>query len=200
MGKVTQASSKAKRAKDVAAREEKKSRVKVAEPSGSSREPGVSLDVPAEMLKQHQDSMSDFREQVYLLTQRIPKGKVATYGTMAGSFLATSVFKLSNAICFYAILEVLGSSPRAVGGALRNNPFAPIVPCHRVVASTGAMNGFAGATEGPLIQKKMDLLKSEGVRLDFAAGDGRVPKTFLLSSAELFTLAGGLSPSKSPKH
>jgi methylated-DNA-[protein]-cysteine S-methyltransferase len=69
-----------------------------------------------------------FQERVYALLQQIPEGKVATYATMA---------------------KALNSSPRAVGGALRNNPFAPEVPCHRVLASTGVSE--AGRKAGRLL-------------------------------------------------
>lgn len=57
----------------------------------------------------------------------IPKGKVSTYG---------------------ALSQVLKSSPRAVGQALRRNPFAPQVPCHRVIASTLELGGFSGTWVG----------------------------------------------------
>ena len=46
----------------------------------------------------------------------------------------------------------------AVGNALNKNPFAPAVPCHRVVGSSGALTGFAGG-----LQKKRELLKHEGL-------------------------------------
>jgi alkylated DNA nucleotide flippase Atl1 len=45
-----------------------------------------------------------------------------------------------------SIAAFLGSSSRAVGNALRKNPFHPIVPCHRVVSSTLELGGFFGAT------------------------------------------------------
>jgi len=48
-----------------------------------------------------------FQRRVYALTQEIPKGYVTTYGAMA---------------------QMLNSSPRAVGQALKRNPFAPTVP------------------------------------------------------------------------
>ena len=57
-----------------------------------------------------------FERRVYEATSAIPRGRVSTYGEVA---------------------KLLGSSPRAVGGALRRNPFAPRVPCHRVVAAKG---------------------------------------------------------------
>jgi methylated-DNA-[protein]-cysteine S-methyltransferase len=65
----------------------------------------------------------------------------------------------------------LSSSPRAVGNALRNNPFAPQVPCHRVLASDGTIGGFKGSwgrngKEGLNDGLKKSLLKGEGVRFD----------------------------------
>ena len=65
-----------------------------------------------------------FNEKVWALTARIPKGKVTTYGEIARA------------------LDCNGA--RAVGNALNRNPFAPQVPCHRVVGSAGALTGFAG--------------------------------------------------------
>jgi methylated-DNA-[protein]-cysteine S-methyltransferase len=61
-------------------------------------------------------NVTAFQERVYTLLKQIPSGRVTTYAAMA---------------------RALGSSPRAVGGALRVNPFAPEVPCHRCIASTG---------------------------------------------------------------
>ncbi|RPA75299.1 hypothetical protein BJ508DRAFT_22640 [Ascobolus immersus RN42] len=81
--------------------------------------------------------------------QNIPKGRVTTYAM------------LSNA---------LKSSPRAVGGALKRNPFAPRVPCHRVVAANGFLGGFFGEwkkeADGTMGQRKLRLLKDEGVIFD----------------------------------
>jgi O-6-methylguanine DNA methyltransferase len=57
-----------------------------------------------------------YQERVYALLQQIPEGRITTYA---------------------ALSKALSSSPRAVGGALRNNPFAPEIPCHRCIASTG---------------------------------------------------------------
>ncbi|KAL6892020.1 DNA binding methylated-DNA--cysteine S-methyltransferase [Trichoderma evansii] len=68
-------------------------------------------------------SVTEFQEKVYALLLQIPKGRVTTYG---------------------AIARALKTSPRAVGNALRNNPFAPKVPCHRCVGSTGFITGFDG--------------------------------------------------------
>lgn len=50
---------------------------------------------------------------------------------------------------------------RAVGQANHQNPVAPIIPCHRVITSTGTLGGYGGGM--PL---KKALLEHEGVRLD----------------------------------
>jgi methylated-DNA-[protein]-cysteine S-methyltransferase len=49
---------------------------------------------------------------------------------------------------------------RAVGNALLRNPYAPIVPCHRVVNSNGDIGGFGGG-----IKKKKQLLRKEGIKI-----------------------------------
>ncbi|KFY33204.1 hypothetical protein V494_07814 [Pseudogymnoascus sp. VKM F-4513 (FW-928)] len=67
--------------------------------------------------------VTEFQERVYTLLTQIPEGRVTTYGALA---------------------RALNSSPRAVGNALRNNPFAPEVPCHRCVNASGYINGYNG--------------------------------------------------------
>lgn len=59
------------------------------------------------------------------LCSAIPKGRVSTYGDLAKA--------LSPPSC-----------ARAVGQAMRRNPFAPRVPCHRVIASDLRLGGFSG--------------------------------------------------------
>jgi methylated-DNA-[protein]-cysteine S-methyltransferase len=86
--------------------------------------------------------VTSFATKVYELCSQIPAGKVSTYG---------------------AIALALDSSPRAVGQALRCNPFAPKVPCHRVVASDGRIGGFMGVTTGKEIERKIKLLGKEGI-------------------------------------
>jgi methylated-DNA-[protein]-cysteine S-methyltransferase len=87
-----------------------------------------------------------FNERVWTLTARIPAGKVVTYGDIA---------------------DAMGSrGARAVGNALNKNPYAPGVPCHRVVGSDGKLTGFAGG-----LDKKERLLKSEGVDVSRGRAD-----------------------------
>jgi methylated-DNA-[protein]-cysteine S-methyltransferase len=61
---------------------------------------------------------------------------------------------------YAALALTLGSSPRAVGNACRDNPYAPIIPCHRVVSSSG-LGGYCGVTEGALMDIKIRLLRFE---------------------------------------
>lgn len=83
--------------------------------------------------------VSNFNESVYAICRLIPKGKVSTYQQIA------LALKNSRAV-------------RAVGNALNRNPYAPQVPCHRVVKSNGQVGGFASGST-----KKIALLKQEGV-------------------------------------
>ena len=52
-------------------------------------------------------------------------------------------------------------SAQAVGQALKRNPFAPHVPCHRVVAADGSIGGYFGEREGEMIERKRKLLEKE---------------------------------------
>ncbi len=87
--------------------------------------------------------MSNFFESVYEYVKKVPEGKVVTYGDVARAI----------------------GSPRAsrqVGWALHSNPQQGIIPCHRVVFSTGSVcTGFAFG--GPEVQKA--LLEAEGVEV-----------------------------------
>lgn len=58
---------------------------------------------------------------------------------------------------------------RAVGQANHHNPVAPIIPCHRVITSTGTLGGYGGGM--PL---KRTLLELEGIRLGDEAVDRRL--------------------------
>ena len=68
--------------------------------------------------------ITEFEKKVYRATMEIPLGETRTYQWVA---------------------ERIGhpKAVRAVGNALNRNPFAPIVPCHRVVRSDGGIGGFA---------------------------------------------------------
>jgi methylated-DNA-[protein]-cysteine S-methyltransferase len=82
-----------------------------------------------------------FQRRVWQVIAAIPAGCTRTYSEIAAE---------------------LGSSPRAVGGACRANPYPLLVPCHRVVAVNG-LGGFAGDTKGRLLAFKRRLLTHEAV-------------------------------------
>ncbi|KAM3507293.1 hypothetical protein MY11210_007216 [Beauveria gryllotalpidicola] len=83
---------------------------------------------PLAFTAQESAILTPFQKRVFHLLKQIPAGRVTTYGSIA---------------------RALRTSPRAVGNALRNNVFAPRIPCHRCVASTGYVNGY----DGELIEK-----------------------------------------------
>lgn len=84
---------------------------------------------------------TQFQREVWRAAQRIPRGKVSTY-----SSIARAIGKPKSA--------------RAVGNALNANPYAPKVPCHRVVRSDGSIGGFASGT-----RRKKELLEREGLKV-----------------------------------
>jgi len=70
-------------------------------------------------------------------------------------------------ITYAALARRLGCrSPRAIGQALRANPFAPQVPCHRVIASDLTPGGFQGKTSGSALTRKLRLLAHEGIHFE----------------------------------
>lgn len=90
-------------------------------------------------------NISEFQRRVYLALLDVPRGTTITYRELG---------------------ERIGcKSAQAIGQALKRNPFAPFVPCHRVIASNGTIGGFHGQTEGAMILKKLQLLRDEGVML-----------------------------------
>jgi O-6-methylguanine DNA methyltransferase len=82
-----------------------------------------------------------FTEKVYKIAESIPEGRVATYKQIA-------------------TLAGIPNASRAVGMSMKKNPYAPRVPCHRVVSSDGRLNGYSGIGG---IEKKKKMLIEEGV-------------------------------------
>lgn len=90
--------------------------------------------------------ITKFQEFIYEACRKIPRGRVSTYREIARA--------VKNA-----------RASRAVGNALNKNPFAPAVPCHRVVRSDGHVGGFASGRN-----KKILMLKKEGIKIK----DGKI--------------------------
>jgi len=88
--------------------------------------------------------LSEFNRAVLEATLRVKSGHTATYGEIASA------------------LGQPAAASRAVGTALGENPFPLLIPCHRVVASTGNMTGFSGPGG---VATKTKLLALEGAML-----------------------------------
>lgn len=90
--------------------------------------------------------VTGFEQQVYDAVSRVPVGRVTTYAELAR--------------------EIHCQSAQAVGQALKRNPFAPEVPCHRVIRTDLSLGGYVGETRGEKIEVKLKLLRTEGVEFD----------------------------------
>ena len=115
--------------------------------------------------------LTPFQKKVYAEVAKIPKGQTRSYKYIA---------------------QKIKSSPRAVGQALKKNPYSYdcaistkgskrnhlpeqkgkltketarclLIPCHRVIKSDRTIGGFNGKTSGKEIQRKSKLLKQEGI-------------------------------------
>jgi O-6-methylguanine DNA methyltransferase len=84
---------------------------------------------------------TEFQKQIYALVQAIPRGKTMTYGQVADR-------------------AARPGAARAVGRAMATNPFAILVPCHRVVAKKG-LGGYFWGTE---MKEKLLRLERESSR------------------------------------
>ncbi len=84
---------------------------------------------------------TEFQKSVWQELQRIPAGQTTSYGQIAN--------KIGKP-----------KAARAVGGAVGSNPIAIIIPCHRVLASNGAITGYTG---GDGIKTKQRLLDIESL-------------------------------------
>jgi O-6-methylguanine DNA methyltransferase len=79
--------------------------------------------------------LPQYTQKVLKATQQIPLGYVASYGGLA---------------------KAIGGGARAVGNVMAANPFAPLVPCHRVVKSDLSLGGYSGG-----LKVKIELLQRE---------------------------------------
>ena len=80
-----------------------------------------------------------FQQRVWHALNHIPCGSTLTYGQLATK---------------------LNSSAQAIGNACRSNPFPIVIPCHRIVSKT-SLGGYAGKTQGHMLEIKQFLLNHE---------------------------------------
>lgn len=86
--------------------------------------------------------MTEFQNKCYKTLKRVPKNKITTYKDLAKAIGHPKAY-------------------RAVGTAMNKNPFAPKVPCHRVINSNGELGQFAFGKKA-----KQALLQKEGLVIE----------------------------------
>ncbi|MFO0153986.1 MAG: methylated-DNA--[protein]-cysteine S-methyltransferase [Alphaproteobacteria bacterium] len=86
---------------------------------------------------------SAFQKRVWAALCDIPAGETRSYADVA---------------------RVLGSAPRAVGGANGANPIPLFIPCHRVIAADGSLGGYSGG-DGPATKRYLLDLESRALLL-----------------------------------
>lgn len=126
-----------------------------------SGQPDDFADVPLDA-----EALPPFFAQVYEALRRVPAGTTTTYGSLGRKISGTT------------------GAARAVGVAMAKNPFALLVPCHRVVGSDGKLHGFSA--HGGLTTKAK-LLAIEGrpePEQTSLFGDGAVPPADTKSRAK----------------
>lgn len=108
---------------------------------------GTPVPAPAELLTECLQTLPPFQRRVLSLEATIPFGHISTYGELAAAAGSPS-------------------GARAVASALSHNPFPLLIPCHRVIASSGNLAGYQGGTS-----MKEQLLRQEGIPFTGGAVD-----------------------------
>ncbi len=75
---------------------------------------------------------------------KIPKAKVTTYGELA---------------------KATKTSPRAIGSIMRHNKDGKRYPCYKVIKSDGSIGGYRRAIKGKNVEKKIRLLRKDGIKI-----------------------------------
>ena len=83
----------------------------------------------------------NLQQKVYKKLLEVPKGQITTYGELAKAV-------------------GLKNGQRAIGKIMNKNPYPAIIPCHRVVMSTGKIGGYAYGES-----VKMNMLNDEGIKI-----------------------------------
>lgn len=96
--------------------------------------------VSVESFKFEMMHLPEYSRRVLSFLVKVPVGYVTTYGALA---------------------KAAGGGARAVGQVMRANPFAPLVPCHRVVRSDFSLGGYGGEVAGQGVKMKHAILQRE---------------------------------------
>lgn len=101
-------------------------------------------------------SKRELFEAIYILTQLIPIGRVTTYKNIA---------------------SILKTNPRLVGQAMKNNKKPIIIPCHRVIGSSGNLRNYS--IGGVFVKKKLLFLE------DIILNNNKVPRRYFIDLNEI---------------
>jgi len=96
--------------------------------------------VSVESFKFEMAHLPKYSRRVLSFLLKVPVGYVTTYGALA---------------------KAVGGGARAVGQVMRSNPFAPLIPCHRVVRSDFSLGGYGGEVVGEGVEMKYAILQRE---------------------------------------
>lgn len=153
---------------------------------------GVPFNVPFQVFQ----APSAFAEKVLAVVKNVYDGKGASHGLcLAMEHLpkytrkvleATSLIPLGYVASYGALTKAVGGSPRAVGNVMAMNPFAPVIPCHRVVSADFTLGGYGGglAVKIALLQREKQGYTSSRI---ISVGDGKLqvfPVEFVLKKLE----------------
>jgi len=96
--------------------------------------------VSAEGFRFEMAHLPEYSRRVLGFLLKVPVGYVTTYGALA---------------------KAAGGGARAVGNVMASNPFAPLIPCHRVVRSDFSIGGYGGEVVGRGVKVKRTILQCE---------------------------------------
>lgn len=143
---------------------------------------GVPLPNVFESASAHFSGLTPFQLKVYLEACGIPQGETRSYSWLSAKMRPHGAASAAS---------------RAVGGAMRSNPFPIFIPCHRIVLKSGAIGGFMGKSEASLehgkgcwqLSLKKALLELEGLyrQPDLFSSDAGAPMA--AQGANVFVLA-----------
>ena len=135
--------------------------------------------IPFNMAFQVASSGSAFAENVVSLVNHVYEGKDSGERVaLATEHLPSYTGKVLNAVSlipvgyvstYGSVAEAAGGGARAVGNVMASNPFAPIVPCHRVVAANLTLGGYGGGLDAKhafLVREKRGYTEEKEIPLN----------------------------------
>jgi O-6-methylguanine DNA methyltransferase len=127
---------------------------------------GLLNSIPFNVMFEHSEKASVFAEKAFGVLKSVYDGREVAHDFALATerlsaytkrVIETALLVPVGYVTFYGgIARVAGGGPRAVGRVMALNPFAPIVPCHRVVGSDFSLRGYGGG-----LDVKLDLLRRE---------------------------------------